>query len=76
MTKEMDNDYHASREVIKFFEKYSDEDILKKDLGYIPYRRMNREEALERLNNWLAYLVEIDYKLYELVNNYVNKYNN
>jgi hypothetical protein len=36
---------------------------------------MNREEAIDALNNWLAYLFEIDPKLYQLVNNYISKYN-
>ncbi len=75
LSKEMDYHYKATNEVIQFFEKYSDEVILKKDVGYIPYKRMNREEALERLNNWLAYLAETDSKLYEIVNGYISKYN-
>lgn len=75
LSKEMDYYYRATNEVIQFFEKYSDEVILKKDVGYIPYKRMNREEALERLNNWLAYLAETDSKLYEIVNGYISKYN-
>lgn len=75
LAKEMDNDFDLSGTVIKFFDKYPENKLLKIDTDAIPYKRINREEATEALNNWLTYLFELDPKLYELVNNYISKYN-
>ncbi|OGK12255.1 hypothetical protein A2859_01965 [Candidatus Roizmanbacteria bacterium RIFCSPHIGHO2_01_FULL_37_16b] len=75
LAKEMDIKFNASYIVIKFFQKYPENKLPKIDTSVTPYKRMNREEALDRLNNWLAYLVEIDPKLYQLVNKYISKYN-
>ena len=75
LAKEMDDDFDASGTVIKFFQKYPESQLEKIDVDNIPYRRMNREEAIDALNNWLTYLFELDPKLYQLVNNYVSKYN-
>jgi len=75
LAKELNIDFDMSRTVIKFFQKYPENQFQKIDTDTIPYRRMNREEAIDALNNWLTYLFETDPELYQLVNNYVSKYN-
>lgn len=75
LAKEMDDDFDASGIIIKFFQKYPESQLEKIDSDSSPYRRMNREEAIDALNNWLTYLFETDSSLYQLVNNYVSKYN-
>ena len=75
LAKEMDYDFDTSGIIIKFFQKYPESQLEKIDTSSIPYRRMNREEAIDALNNWLTYLFETDSNLYQLVNNYVSKYN-
>ncbi len=75
LAKELDYEFRASEEIIKFFEKYPEDKLPKTDTNYIPYRRLNKEEALDRLNSWLAYLIEIDPKLYQVVNKYFSQYN-
>lgn len=75
LAKEMDYEFDASGTIIKFFQKYPENQLEKIDLETVPYKRMNREEAIDALNNWLTYLFEEDSELYQLVNNYVSKYN-
>lgn len=75
LAKEMDDDFNLSGIIIKFFQKYPEDQLQKIDTDTIPYRRMNREEAIDAMNNWLTYLFETDSSLYQLVNNYVSKYN-
>ena len=75
LAKEMNYGFMWSDLIIQFFKKYPENKMPKIDTSVIPYKRMNREEAIERLNNWLTYLIEIDPKLYYLVNNYISKYN-
>ncbi|MBI4225676.1 AarF/ABC1/UbiB kinase family protein [Candidatus Roizmanbacteria bacterium] len=75
LAKEMDIEFNASQALVKFFQKYPEERLPKIDSSATPYKRLGREEAIDRLNNWLAYLIEIDPKLYHLVSNYISKYN-
>ena len=75
LAKEMDFDFDTSGTIIKFFQKYPENQLEKTDNDTVLYRRMNREEAIDALNNWLTYLFEEDSELYQLVNNYVSKYN-
>ncbi len=75
LAKEMDIDFDLSLTVIKFFQKFPESQLPEIDVSATPYKRMNREEAVEALNNWLTYLFELDLKLYHLVNNYISKYN-
>ncbi|OGK31435.1 hypothetical protein A3F57_05910 [Candidatus Roizmanbacteria bacterium RIFCSPHIGHO2_12_FULL_36_11] len=64
LAKEMNYNFNWSELIIRFFEKYPDNKMPKIDTSTITFKRMNREEALDKLNNWLAYLIEIDPKLY------------
>ena len=75
LVKEMNYEFKASRVAVNFFTKHPEEDLKRLDTSFVPYKRMNREEAIEKLNNWLAYLVEIDPRLFKLVNDYVSEYN-
>ena len=75
LAKEMDYNFDGSGIIINFFQKYLEGQLEAIDTDVIPYRRINREEAIEALNNWLTYLFEADSELYQLVNNYVSKYN-
>lgn len=75
LAKEMNSNFNASQAIIDFSKKYPENKVPALDSVVIPYKRMNREEAIEKFNNWLSYLIEIDPKLYHLVNNYISKYN-
>lgn len=74
LAKEMDYEYRVNKE-IKLFFKENPPASFPKQLTKSPYRRINRERALEQLNNWLAYLLEKDPAIYKLVNTYVSQYN-
>ncbi len=72
--KEIDSEFMLFGEVSKFLKEYSEEELTRNDQEQY-LKRINRERAIELFNNWLAYLFEKDPKLYNLVNNYINKYN-
>ncbi len=74
LAKELNKDFVVSDVIIEFCKKYPVESLPKLDASVIPYQRLNREEAIDRLNNWLTYLMERDPKLYQLVNNYISQY--
>lgn len=73
--KELDYKFYLTDIILNFFKKYPISSIPKTYVAESPYKRLNREEALDLLNDWFAYLIEIDPKLYQLVNNYISKYN-
>lgn len=62
-------------EVKKFFDAHPEETILDREDYAPPFKRINRERSIEKLNNWLAYLVEIDPPLYHLVKDKFKEYN-
>ena len=74
VAKEMNYEYRLQLEIKKFFEAHP-EDSFPINHARPPYTRINRERALERLNNWLAYLMEVDPSIYKLVNSYITQYN-
>ncbi len=74
VAKELDKEFYIHKELKKFFDKYKDEDFPISN-SRSPYKRMSRERALERLSNWLSYLIEADPVLYKVVNSYITKYN-
>ena len=74
VSKEMDYDFHLQKDFKKFFELHPEETIPDK-LVTRPIRRMSRDRAMERLNNWLAYLLEKRPDIYKLVNSYIMQYN-
>ncbi len=74
LAKELYSNFSLTKLVNSFFEKYPEESFPSLDVATVPYRRMNREEALERLNNWILYLMETEPELYHLISNYVKNY--
>lgn len=74
LAKEIDYKFYLTDIILHFCKKYPVETIPKKEISVSPYKRINREEAIDRFNNWLAYLLEIDQKLYQLVENYMSSY--
>lgn len=73
LAKEIDYEFRLTDVLKNFFQKYDEDTLIKRDTT-IPYRRMNREEAIERLNNWLSYLLETDPTLYKQIDKYMSKY--
>lgn len=75
LTRDLNHDFRMSNEIKDFFAIHP-EKILLKDSDYVPlYTRINRERAIEQLNNWLSYLMEIDPTLYQLVKDELGEYN-
>lgn len=75
VAKQLNSGYEIKREIHTFFKANPDLPYLP-DLGITSVsRKLNREKALEELHEWLAYLVEADYEIYSLINNYIKKYN-
>ncbi len=75
LAKELDYSYRLTDETKVFFRKYPESEWLNPNNNYIPYKRMSHEKAIEKLNAWLSYLVEIDPQLYHLVKDHIKKYN-
>jgi len=73
--KELDYKFYLTDIILNFCKKYPINSIPRTYVAESLYKRLNREEALDLLNDWFAYLMEIDPKLYQLVNNYISKYN-
>ena len=75
LSKELNYEYKLSDEVKEFFQIHPEDSLLKED-DYAPlFKRINREEAIEKLNGWLSYLIEIDPPLYQLVKEKFKEYN-
>lgn len=75
LAKELDYEFKLTDETKKFFEKHPEDTILQEWDKYGPYKRISHERAIEELNSWLSYLVEIDPDLYQLVKHTISKYN-
>jgi ubiquinone biosynthesis protein len=75
MAKELDEKFYLTNVVLNFTKKYSEDDIPTRETGTATYKRLNREVAIEKFNNWLAYLTEKDPKLYQLVDSQIARYN-
>lgn len=75
LAKELDYEFKLTDETKKFFEKYPENTILKEWDQYSPYKRITHERAIESLNSWLSYLVEVDHDLYRLVKDHIKQYN-
>lgn len=74
LAKELDYEFKMADEVKRFFEIYPEDVILKGEQFITLYRRISHERAVENLNGWLSYLVEVDLELYELVSDQFKKY--
>jgi predicted unusual protein kinase regulating ubiquinone biosynthesis (AarF/ABC1/UbiB family) len=75
LAKELNYEYKLAVELENFFKKHPADVLLSKDDANPPFKRINREKAIEQLNNWLSYLVEIDPILYQLVKEKFKEYN-
>lgn len=75
LSKQLNYEYRLGNEVKHFLSVHPAETLLNKDDFTPPFKRINREKAIERLTSWLAYLVEIDPTLYQLVKEKFKEYN-
>ncbi len=75
IAKQLDSEFLVINEIKAFFKKFPRESLPVHVTKNIPYKRLSRERALEKLNTWLAYLLEVDTNTYHLVNKYMSKYN-
>jgi ubiquinone biosynthesis protein len=75
MGKELNFDFKLTEELKSFFKKYPPETFIQSNESLLPIKRINREKALELLNNWLSLLFEKDPNMYEVVKNYIDDYN-
>lgn len=73
LAKQMDSNFYVTDELNKFFKIYPVEKLFQNEISPA-IRRINRETALERLTNWLAYLFEVDPVLYQLVKKQLSQY--
>ena len=75
LSKELNYNYKLAEEMKEFLTIHPEETLLDEN-DYAPlFKRINREQAIEKLNNWLSYLVEIDPPLYQLVKEKFKEYN-
>ncbi|MDP2649645.1 MAG: AarF/ABC1/UbiB kinase family protein, partial [bacterium] len=76
LAKELNYEYKLAYEIRDFLIKHPITTFIdKEDLNPPPFKRISREKAIEQLNNWLSYLVEIDPGLYQLVKEKLKEYN-
>lgn len=75
LAKQLDKDFKPTEEVKRFFKDFPEEVLLENVPEQAPFKRINREKALEQLNSWLSYLVEIDPSLYKIVKENLKAYN-
>lgn len=75
LAKELDREFKFTIEIQNFFKDYPEEELLKTVVEQPPFKRISRERAVERLNSWLSYLVEIDPALYQVVKDSIKAYN-
>lgn len=75
MAKELNSEYKLVDEVGIFLKEHPVDTLMNKDDDNPSFKRINREKAIEQLNNWLSYLVEIDPILYQLVKEKLKEYN-
>lgn len=75
LSKELNYEYKLAEEMKEFFKIHPEETLLDEN-DYAPlFKRISREKAIEKLNNWLSYLIEIDPPLYKLVKGKFKEYN-
>lgn len=74
MAKEMDKSFKLTTILISFFDLYPDDTFPTIDIVAKPNRKMSREEAIERTQNWLMYLFETEPELYSVINNSIDTF--
>jgi len=75
VAKEMDPDYSLTEDFKRFFELHP-EDTIPNNYEAKPYRRISRDKAIQQLNDWMAYLIEVRPDIYKLVHSYIARYSN
>lgn len=75
LSKQLNIDYKLSDETKSFFREFPKEKWPNSLDNATPYKRISHEKAIEQLNGWLSYLIEIDPTLYNVVKNQLKKYN-
>lgn len=75
LMKQLNYEFKLATETKKFFAEFPEDSWLKNNDNAIPYKRVNHEKAIEQLNGWLTYLIEIDPRLYHVVKKFISKYN-
>lgn len=75
LAKQLNITYKLSDEVYNFFKEFPKETWLNPLDDTPPYKRISHEKAIEQLNGWLSYLIEVDVSLYHVVKNQLKKYN-
>lgn len=71
LAKEMNYHFRLTDVVLDFSKTFPKETFAFRDLREASYKRLNRELAIDRLNNWMSYLLEIDPKLYQRLTGYL-----
>lgn len=74
LSKEMNRKYSGAEEITEFFSKYGKTVLAKNEYNVMPYQRIKYERAIEQLNGWLTYLIEVDPRLYQVVKQFMSKY--
>ncbi len=75
LTKQLDISFKITEETKAFFNRYPEETLLQYTQPQ-SYQRISYEKAVEQLNDWLSYLVEVDPTLYQLVKKQISQYTN
>ena len=75
LAKQLDINYKLTDETKNFFSEFPKETWKSSPDNTTPYKRISHERAIEQLNGWLSYLIEIDISLYHIVKNQLKKYN-
>lgn len=74
LCKQLDPKYVITKETVRFFDNYPIEQFINKDLE-APVQRISRGRALEKLGSWLMLLAEKQPATYQVVKDYLSKYN-
>ncbi|MDO8573156.1 MAG: AarF/ABC1/UbiB kinase family protein [Candidatus Daviesbacteria bacterium] len=75
LSKELNYEFRFGDEAKFFIKTHPPETLLDRDDIAPPFKRISREKAIEKLNDWLSYLIEIDPGLYQLVKEKFKEYN-
>ncbi len=75
MGKQLDVDFVLADEFNQFFKDHEHDQFPSFQANTPQTRRMSREVAIEKLNNWLVYLIEVDPSTFQIVKDSFSKYN-
>lgn len=75
MAKQLNHSFLISAGIKNFFSEYESSIPIQEETIPLSYKRIGRERAMEKLQNWMSYLIEKDPVVFDLVNNYIKRYN-